>query len=119
MSPSTGVPDLRRQVGDFFVVPDARCGAFVDQAKIAGVDVIGCMLERDRSFPAALVPEGPTKLRGPEEDHSRRPPVIHHIRKYVPVHEQRVGLSGQEWPPARISVPNAYRSLTSINAGAV
>src|SRR5881628_3114677 len=76
MPPAALVANLSSEVRNLFIVPDAGRDRFVDQSKIACVDIVGDVLKRNGRLPAALVPERPADLRIADEDHACWSPVI-------------------------------------------
>ena len=76
MPPFAVVADHGGEIRQRFVTLDVRREVFVDQADIAGIDVVVGIFERDRRVPAVSFEEGESQLRVPDEDHPRRPPVV-------------------------------------------
>jgi len=118
MAPVAAVAELRRKVGQFFVVPDFDVLEPLDQAQVARVDVIAGALDGDGEVAALGLVRRPAHLHVAIEHHARRAPVVDRVREHVDVHEEAVGLAGQELAPLAIEVSQAHGRLARIPAGA-
>jgi hypothetical protein len=99
MAPVAAVADRGREVRQLLIGLDIGGDIFVDQADIARVDIVAGMLERDAASSrcGSGRSSGSAALR--TNTMPGRPPIIEHVGEDVAVHEQGVGLAGEERAP--------------------
>ena len=118
MAPVAVEPPLRRQVGQLLVVLDLGVLEALDQADVSAVDVIARTLDGDGEVTVVRAERGPADLHVPVEDHPGRAPVVDGVREDVDVHEQGVGLAGEQRAPFAIGILQPERRLARIVASA-
>src|SRR5262245_59249198 len=77
------------------------------------------MLERGCECPAVLAEKSDADLRGADEYHARRSPIVDDVGEQVTIHEQTIGLACEYRPPAPIGMAQPKRRLPRIHADAV
>ena len=105
--------------GSFLVVLDRRVLEALDQSRMlpASMSLPGS-LDGDREVAGVGLERRPADLHVAVEHHARRAPVVDRVREHVAVHEQAVGLAGQQRAPLAVGVAQAERGLARIGAGA-
>src|SRR5205085_12373813 len=118
VAPVAAIADRRGQIWQLFIGLDVRRDVFVEQTDVPRVDVVARMLERDRRGPRTVIEESPADLRVAQPDHPGRAPIFDRVGPDVAIHEQGVGLAGQERAPARVDMPYMEGRLAFVRAGA-
>src|SRR5262249_39469855 len=104
------------EVRNRLISADGRVRELLDQADVPRVDIVAGFLDGERKLIGLGSVRRPAYLRGPDEHHAGRPPVVDDVRKHVDVHEAGVRLSAEQLTPLAVGVTQTNRGLTGVGA---
>ena len=109
---------LRREIGQLLVVLHRYALEPFDQAQVARVDVVARTLDGYSKMTVVRPIRRPADLHVAVEHHARRAPIVDRVREHVAVHEQAVGLAGEDRAPLTVRMAQPERGLAGVGTGA-
>src|SRR5262249_54524549 len=91
---------------------------FLNQAYVAGVDIVAGLLDRNGEPILVLLVGSPAQLRIAQEYHAVRSPVVDDVGEDVEVHEQTCRLPGEYLIPFAVRIAQTDGRLPGIDTHA-